>query len=98
MLGDLRYMSPERTDDGSDVDSRSDLYSLGALLYVLLTAAAAGRREPGGDDAQDPPGRTGQPEEVSAGDPGSSRGMVLKLLAKRPDDRYSSASAVLEDL
>src|SRR5206468_3677239 len=36
ILGDIRYMSPERTGDSKNVDHRSDLYSLGALMYALL--------------------------------------------------------------
>src|SRR5207302_6913535 len=36
ILGDLRYMSPERTGDSRHVDARSDLYSLGALMYAML--------------------------------------------------------------
>src|SRR5436853_4812758 len=37
ILGDIRFMSPERTGDSKNVDARSDLYSLGALLYALLS-------------------------------------------------------------
>jgi len=37
ILGDVRFMSPERTIASPTVDGRSDLYSLGALTYALLT-------------------------------------------------------------
>lgn len=37
MLGDIRYMAPERTTGAEGVDGRSDIYSLGALVYALLT-------------------------------------------------------------
>jgi serine/threonine protein kinase len=37
ILGDLRYMAPERTRGAEHVDARSDLYGLGALVYALLT-------------------------------------------------------------
>src|SRR5262249_48385766 len=37
LIGDVTYMSPERTRGTTDVDGRSDLYGLGATVYALLT-------------------------------------------------------------
>src|ERR1700736_4497671 len=37
LLGDVRYMSPERTRESAGVDGRSDIYSLGAVVYTVLT-------------------------------------------------------------
>ncbi len=44
LLGTLEYMGPEQTRNGEDVDSRTDVYGLGALLYTLLTGATPFKR------------------------------------------------------
>jgi serine/threonine protein kinase len=99
VLGDLRYMSPERTGDGSVVDPRSDLYSLGALLYALL----AGRPPLEGRNMVETMIKIRQavpikPTKYQVGIPAAFEGLVLKLLAKSPDDRSPSAAALLEEL
>lgn len=98
--GDLRYISPEQTGRmNRTVDTRSDLYSLGIMLYEALT----GR----------PPFVSSDPTELVhahiarvAPDPGTlvpalpsalSR-IVSRLLAKNADDRYQSALGVEADL
>ncbi|HYU33536.1 MAG TPA: TonB family protein [Thermoanaerobaculia bacterium] len=92
-VGKVRYASPEQFDEGP-VDERSDLYSLGVVLYELLT----GRCPIAGHDAKtwmaahlfrppldfavsDPEGQV--PEDL--------RALVLRLLAKSPDDRFAGA-------
>jgi serine/threonine protein kinase len=98
ILGDLRYMSPERTG-GGDIDHRSDLYSLGALMYALLT----GRPPLEGKNMVETIIRIRQDEPVKPKQfqpvlPDRVEGVILKLLAKRPDDRYPSAAALLDEL
>jgi serine/threonine protein kinase len=100
VVGDVNYMSPERTRGaGEPADGRSDLFSLGAACYALLTGRPpfAGRTlvetitrirtaEPA------PPG------QAQMGIPSSFEGAVLKLLAKRPEDRYPTAGELVKDL
>src|SRR5205085_1530959 len=90
LLGDLRYMPPERARGNvKAVDPRSDLYSLGAVLYALLT----GRPPFEGPSALDTIQlicRTEpvKPRKYQLAIPDLLEGIVLRMLAKRPEDRY----------
>jgi len=99
IVGSAAYMSPEQVR-GAEVDARSDIFAFGALLYELLTTEPAFRRETGVETLhavlKEPAPRLRQAELGPAG-PVLQR--VLDLcLAKAPDDRYASASALLADL
>jgi len=99
ILGDVRYMSPERTSDSRNADARSDLYSLGALLYAMLT----GRPPFEGANLVETVTKIRQaqpvpPKKYQLAIPDAVEGVALKLLAKRPEDRYPSAAALLKDL
>jgi serine/threonine protein kinase len=100
IVGDLAYMSPERTRGGTaTVDGRSDIYSLGATVYALLTG------KPPFDGGslpetilkirQEEPDR---PKKYQLSIPDMLEGAVLKMLAKRPDERYQTAEEMLEEL
>lgn len=93
------YSAPEALPGGGRADARADIYAFGALLYELLTQ----RRvfDPRGlDDARrmhrdEPPAspshqRPGLPAEVEA--------LVLRCLAKAPDDRYPDAETLRAEL
>jgi serine/threonine protein kinase len=99
ILGDLRYMAPERTRGTTDVDGRSDLYSLGALVYAVLT----GRPPFDGGTLVEKITRIRNDAPVplrkyQMSIPEQCQGIVLKLLNKRPDDRYQTATDLLRDL
>ena len=100
LIGDIAYMSPERTRGSTaQVDCRSDIYSLGATVYALLTG-----RPP--FDAGSLPetimkirqAEPVKPKRYQLSIPDLLEGTVLKMLAKRPDDRFQNAKALLVEL
>jgi eukaryotic-like serine/threonine-protein kinase len=98
VIGTAAYLSPEQAR-GEHVDARSDLYSTGCLLYELLT----GTPPFVGDSAvavayqhvrEDPL----LPSTYVEGLPADVDAVVLKAMAKQPDDRYADADEMREDL
>jgi eukaryotic-like serine/threonine-protein kinase len=98
VIGTAQYLSPEQAR-GDKVDARSDVYSLGCVLYEILTG------EPPfiGDSPvavayqhvrEDPV----PPSQRHAGISPELDAVVLKSLAKNPDNRYQSAAELHEDL
>jgi non-specific serine/threonine protein kinase len=97
-IGTLAYMSPEQAR-GEPVDARSDLFSLGVVLYEM----AAGRQAFGGSSSavifeailnRQPP-RLG---ESNPRVPAGLERVISRLLAKQPDSRYTSARDLLVEL
>lgn len=98
IVGTAAYMSPEQARSGR-IDERSDLFSLGAMLYEMTT----GRRPFAGSSlievcAQvlhvDPP----PPSEINPRVPMELERVIMKALAKNPSARYQSAEEMMRDL
>ena len=101
LLGTLRYMAPELVLGHRIVhDPRSDIYSLGATLYELLTLQPGLRRpRPPGAAAADRPGGTDRHRgELDPTIPRDLETIVLKAMDKEPDRRYATAQELAEDL
>jgi serine/threonine protein kinase len=99
LLGDLNYLAPERTFPSLPIDERSDLFSLGATLYALLT----GRPPFVGESMIETIKKlraavVERPKTFQKTLPDSVEQMVLRLLARRPEDRYPRAAELLRDL
>ncbi|HMF17588.1 MAG TPA: serine/threonine-protein kinase [Gemmataceae bacterium] len=100
LLGDVRFMSPERTGSGNAAsDSRSDIYSLGALVYNLLT----GRPPFEGANLVETVTKIRQadpvkPKKYQLAIPDLFQDILLKMLAKCPADRFQTAKDLLQDL
>lgn len=98
VTGTAQYLSPEQAQ-GMTVDTRTDLYSAGCLLYELLTGRTPFVGETPVSIAYQHVRETAQPPSVHNPDvpPGLDR-VVLKALAKDPDHRYATASDFRTDL
>lgn len=98
--GTLAYISPEQTGrTNHSVDHRSDLYSLGVVLYELWT----GQRPFEGDDALQLihahiARKPVPPRQHRAALPATLEAIILRLLAKSPEDRYQTTAGLLADL
>jgi len=98
VIGTAQYLSPEQAR-GERVDSRSDLYSTGCLLYELLT----GRPPFTGDSPvaiayQHVRENPVPPSRVDPDVPPWADAIVLKAMAKSPADRYQTAADMRADL
>lgn len=100
LVGTLRYMSPEQAQaQRGVVDHRSDIYSLGATLYEMITLVPA-------CDAPDRASLLRQiteqdpilPRRLNPALPADLETIILKALAKEPGRRYSTAKELADDL
>jgi hypothetical protein len=100
ILGAFPYVSPEATTGGAqEVDARSDIYSLGATVYAMLT----GQHPFEGETVTELviKIRHEQPPVLKTlflGIPPELEKIVEKMMAKRPTDRFASATALLREL
>ena len=99
LMGSPFYMSPEQLESSRDVDQRSDIWSLGVVLYELLTGVApfmgetivqlvvqAREREP------DPPSR------LRPGIPSAIEEIIARCLAKAPANRFQNVNELVRAL
>ena len=98
VMGTVHYMSPEQAL-GESATPRSDLYSLGVVLYEMLTGELPYDAEtPAGVVMKHVGGLSRSPKEANSEVPEELDAVSARLLSRDPDDRYPDANALVEDL
>lgn len=98
VLGTVDYISPEQAR-GEKVDARADLYSIGILMYQLLSGELPFSAEtPTGMMYQHTHSRARPLSELAPEVPLELEAVVRRLMAKEPGDRYQTAAEALEAL
>ncbi len=98
LKGKVLYMAPEQCGGGS-IDRRTDIYALGVVFYQLLTGTVPHRGKNAYDTMRsiiDDP--VPDPRRLNPKLPPELERIVLRALEKRPQDRYPTARAMLEDV
>ena len=99
LLGSPAYMAPEQMRTAAAVDARADIYALGAILYAVLVGRMPFKAESLPElcvlvlsEPPEPPSRD-RPDI-----PAALEAIILRCLAKSPDDRYQDVGALAQEL
>ena len=98
-LGTPAYMSPEQLADSSSVDKRADIYSMGVMLYEMLT----GTKPYAGDMAPETIAKIKKgsyipPQKLDKNIPLVARRIIKKMMKPNPDRRYQSIESVIKPI
>ena len=97
-LGSVHYISPEQAKGGR-VDSRSDIYSLGIVMYEMMTGRPPYDGEsPVAVAIQHINGNAAMPSTLNPNIPGGLEQIIMKAMAQSPAGRYATTSAMLYDM
>jgi serine/threonine protein kinase/lipopolysaccharide biosynthesis regulator YciM len=98
MIGTPDYMSPEQVD-GKDIDQRSDLYSLGVILYEMVTGQTPFEGDtPFTIGVKHKSETPKNPKELNPQIPDDLSRVILRCLEKDKDERYQSAGEVRSEI
>ncbi len=97
-LGSVHYISPEQAKGGR-VDSRSDIYSLGVVMYEMMTGRPPYDGEsPVAVAIQHINGNAAMPSTLNPNIPGGLEQIIMRAMAKDPANRYPTTGALLLDM
>lgn len=98
-IGSVHYVSPEQARGDSVIDHRSDIYSAGIILYEMLTAQLPFQGEnPVAVAMKQVNEQPLPPSQLNPQIPKGLEEIVLRAMAKHPDDRYQSAYEMIQDI
>ena len=97
-LGSVHYISPEQAKGGR-VDSRSDIYSLGVVMYEMMSGRPPYDGEsPVAVAIQHINGGAAMPSTLNPNIPGGLEQIIMRAMAHEPSERYTSANQMLADM
>ena len=97
-LGSVHYISPEQAKGGR-VDTRSDIYSLGVVMYEMMCGCPPYDGEsPVSVAIQHINGGAAMPSTLNPNIPGGLEQIIMKAMALEIDDRYTTATQMLQDM
>ena len=97
-LGSVHYISPEQAKGGR-VDNRSDIYSLGIVMYEMIAGRVPYDGEsPVGVAIQHINGGAVKPSKINPGIPERLEKIIMKAMALDPEERYPTATAMLYEM
>jgi len=97
-LGSVHYISPEQAKGGR-VDSRSDIYSLGVVMYEMMTGRPPYDGEsPVAVAIQHINGKASMPSTLNPNMPGGLEQIIMKAMAQEPAKRFATATEMLFDM
>ena len=97
-LGSVHYISPEQAKGGR-VDSRSDIYSLGIVMYEMMTGRPPYDGEsPVAVAIQHINGKPQMPSTLNPNIPGGLEQIIIKAISQEPAKRFATATAMLADM
>lgn len=97
-IGTIDYMAPEQIMAAKEVDYRADIYSLGVVLYEMVTGERLYKGSPGQilfAHLQQPPA---DPRDLRPDVPKNLARAILRALSKKPEDRFQSATELAQAL
>jgi serine/threonine protein kinase len=98
VIGDIHYSPPEQLADPFAADQRADIFSLGATLYALLTGRPPFVGNPADVIRQILTASPEPPKRIHLAIPAAFESIVLRMLEKRPADRFPDALSLMNDL